>query len=228
MAHVIDRWHGVSAQTGRKRRTERYGKGLRWQVEYVNGEGTKRRKSFAYRDLADAFCADVKAEQHRGVYRRGTGRERFADVAAAWLDAQIHLRPSSREAARIRLEKTVYPSLGARPVTAITAADVQAAVAAWSLEYAPATVRLAYGYASSVFHFAVSRELVPRSPCVKIRLPRNRSREVVPMPDEPPWTRKRSPDCRPPRMTTFDQTVKQVSGSTAASRRDRPAGTGRA
>ncbi len=34
-------------------------------------------------------------------------------------------------------------------------------------------------------------------------------------PDDPPWTRNRSPPRRPPRITTFDQTVKQVSGRQA-------------
>lgn len=184
MAHVIDRWHAINSETGRKKRTDRYGKGLRWQVEYINGDGAKRRRSFAYRELADAFCTEVKAEQHRGVYRRGNGRETFQDVAGQWLDAQIHLRDSSRDAARIRLEKTVYPSLGARPVTLISQADVQAAVASWALGYAPSTVRLAYGYMSSVFHYAVARELIPRTPCVKIRLPRETTDKVVPLADE--------------------------------------------
>jgi hypothetical protein len=39
---------------------------------------------------------------------------------------------------------------------------------------------------------------------------------VVPMPDEPPWTRNRSPACKPPRMKTLDQTVKKVSQAAAA------------
>jgi hypothetical protein len=51
---------------------------------------------------------------------------------------------------------------------------------------------------------------------------------VVPMPDDPPWTRNRSPARSPPRMKTLDQTVKKVSHRQAASRRSIPAGTGRA
>lgn len=184
MAFIRDRWYFTNPASGRRKKTDRYGKGLRWQVEYTNGDGDVRRKSFAYRELADAFCTEVKAEQHRGVYRRGTGRETFQDVAKQWLDAQIHLRDTSRNAARIRLEKTVYPSLGSRPITLISQADVQAAVAAWALDYAPSTVRLAYGYMSSVFHYAVARELIPRSPCVKIRLPRESTDKIVPLADE--------------------------------------------
>ena len=51
---------------------------------------------------------------------------------------------------------------------------------------------------------------------------------VVPMPEEPPCTRKLSPALRPPRTKTFDQTVKKVSGSAAASVMPRPSGIGSA
>jgi hypothetical protein len=52
---------------------------------------------------------------------------------------------------------------------------------------------------------------------------------VVPMPDDPPWTRNRSPACKPPRMKTLVQTVKKVSGrQRAASASPCPPGTGSA
>ncbi len=51
---------------------------------------------------------------------------------------------------------------------------------------------------------------------------------TVPMPDLPPWTRKVSPAFSPPRSNTLCQTVKNVSGSAAASTIDSPCGTGRA
>ena len=50
---------------------------------------------------------------------------------------------------------------------------------------------------------------------------------VVPMPDEPPCTRKLSPGRRRPRSKTLVQTVKKVSGTAPASTIDRPSGTGR-
>lgn len=142
MAFIRDRWHVTNPATGRMKKSDRYGTGLRWQVEYVNGDGAVRRRSFAYRELADDFCTEVKAEQHRGVYRRGTGPETFEDVAQQWLEAQIHLRESSRDGARMRLTRTVFPSLGSRPVTLITQADVHSAVALWSLDYAPSTEKV--------------------------------------------------------------------------------------
>jgi hypothetical protein len=50
---------------------------------------------------------------------------------------------------------------------------------------------------------------------------------VVPMPLVPPWTRIVSPFCSRPRWKTFVQTVKNVSGSAAPSRRPSPPGIGR-
>ena len=47
------------------------------------------------------------------------------------------------------------------------------------------------------------------------------------MPDEPPWTSSVSPAARRPRSNTLCQTVKNVSGSAAASSIENPRGTGR-
>jgi hypothetical protein len=46
------------------------------------------------------------------------------------------------------------------------------------------------------------------------------------MPEAPPCTSSVSPGASRPRSKTFDQTVKKVSGSEAASTIDRPRGTG--
>jgi hypothetical protein len=63
----------------------------------------------------------------------------------------------------------------------------------------------------------------------KTRAPKARASwiAVVPMPEEPPCTRKDSPAWRPPRSKTLDQTVKKVSGRAAASAKSSPSGTGR-
>ena len=61
-----------------------------------------------------------------------------------------------------------------------------------------------------------NRKTPVAAPAVKkTRAPKARAVWIAmtPMPEEPPWTRKRSPACSPPRCTTVDQTVKAVSGS---------------
>ena len=50
---------------------------------------------------------------------------------------------------------------------------------------------------------------------------------ATPMPEEPPCTRKLSPDLRAARSKTLLQTVKKVSGSDAASTSVMPFGIGR-
>lgn len=184
MAHVADRWHTVHKDTGRKRRTDRYGKGLRWQVEYTTADGRKRKKSFQYRELADAFCADMNAEAHRGVYRRGTGRETYADVVQLYMDAQLHWRDSTRKGTMSRIKVTSLRSLGNKPVASITPMDVQNAVGQWALERSASTVAVAYGNMSAVFDYAVHAGLIPASPCVKIRLPQQKHELITPISDE--------------------------------------------
>lgn len=184
MAHVIDRHYTVNKDTGRKRRTERYGKGLRWQVEYLDALGKKRKKSFQYRDLADAFCADKNAEQHRGVYRRGTGKETFAEVAEQYCEAQLQWRESTRINTVSRLKVTAVKHLGHKRIDSITRQDVQNAVGQWALERSPSTIQVAYVNMRAVFEHAVHAQLIPQSPCVKIRLPRVEHEQVVPISDE--------------------------------------------
>ena len=50
---------------------------------------------------------------------------------------------------------------------------------------------------------------------------------VVPIPEEPPWTKKRSPAFSLPRTITFDHTVKKVSGKQAACFNEKPSGIGK-
>ena len=51
---------------------------------------------------------------------------------------------------------------------------------------------------------------------------------VVPMPLEPPWTRKVSPLARRPRSKTLVQTAKKVYGRAAAATAEKPDGMGSA
>ena len=64
---------------------------------------------------------------------------------------------------------------------------------------------------------------------VKTRAPKARPSwiAVVPIPPEPPWTRRVSPDFSRPRSKTLAHTVKNVSGIAAAATSSRPFGTGR-
>lgn len=183
MAHVNDRWYTTNKETGRKRRTDRYGTGLRWQVEYVNGDGKKRKKSFKYQELADEFCTQIKAEQHRGVYRKGTGRETFREVSEQWTAAQIHWRDSTRRSARSRLSRVILPALGDKLIAGLTPADVQNAVAVWAMDRSPAYVHTAFGDVAGILKYAVTHELIPKSPATGVRLPKKNTVPVRPISD---------------------------------------------
>ena len=92
-------------------------------------------------------------------------------MAREWLASNPGKRPGTvaRDEGIIRLD--LNPTLGSRPLGTITPGDVQALVKRWSQRHKPRTVRRAYGVARAIFHFAVERDYIGRSPCRGIKLP---------------------------------------------------------
>ena len=69
------------------------------------------------------------------------------------------------------LERHVLPVLGCKSVGAITRADVQKLVNAWTGQYAPSTVGRHYSCLRALLSYAEAAELIGRSPCRGIRGP---------------------------------------------------------
>lgn len=130
-------------------------------------------KTFRRRKDADAWIAQVSASRLQGVIHDPTrGREAFQAVAERWFTARTAKRPRSVERDRGILLKHVYPSLGSRPIICITRADVQKLVDDWSVSgLAPGTVARQYSCLRAVFSWAMSAELLLRTPCRGVRLP---------------------------------------------------------
>jgi integrase len=93
------------------------------------------------------------------------------ELAGEWLASNPGKRPGTlaRDEGIVRLD--LKPMLGRRPLGTITPGDVQNLVNRWSPRHKPRTVRRAYGVARAVFHFAVERDYIGRSPCRGIKLP---------------------------------------------------------
>ena len=133
-----------------------------------------------YKAKADAslFLASVEADMARGTFidPRG-GRITFAEWCDQWLE-----RPDKRlnSVVRDRQALAVFlPDLGARPLAAITPMHVQAAVDARSRVAGPATVARDFSALRAVFNAAVHGDLLGRSPCRNVALPRVRPPDRV-------------------------------------------------
>ena len=68
------------------------------------------------------------------------------------------------------IEHYVRPSLGGRPIGAVTRAEVQALVDGWTQAQAASTVGRQYSCLRAMFAYAEAAELIMKTPCRSIRL----------------------------------------------------------
>lgn len=182
MAHVEDRWEKVV--DGRRVRTDRFGKGLRWTARHREAGGRERKQSFARKVDAEGWLAEVEVSKRRGAYfDPSAGRETLEEYAKKWLAAQT-FDESTREATELRLRLHVYPHLGAVPLVALKSSRVQAWNQALQATLSPRYVRVIMANLSAVLSAAVDDECIVRNPCSagSVRAPKLDERPVM------PWT----------------------------------------
>lgn len=98
----------------------------RYDVNYREPDGRRRRKTFHKKADADKFAAQVEADKARGVYvDPDAGKTTFQHYAERWLEAQTFDR-TSREAVEMQLRRHVYPTLGQRQLRGIKPSTIQA------------------------------------------------------------------------------------------------------
>jgi integrase len=89
------------------------------------------------------------------------------------------LRPSTVAQNESVLRTLVLPWFGKRRLATVKPVDVHAWIAELTRSgYAPSTIRKAYQLLGQVFEAAVTSDLIGRSPCRGVNLPRMRSEEM--------------------------------------------------
>ena len=156
----------------------------RYDVNYREPDGRRRRKTFTKRSDADTFASTVEADKVRGTYiDRDAGRISFKAYADQWLAAQT-FDVTSRGSAEIQLRLHVYPVLGGKQLRLIKPSTMQA----WlkGLTMANSYQVQILSTVSSIFNAAVDDELLTRNPCRagSVRAPKTERRKVVPWPVE--------------------------------------------
>lgn len=91
--------------------------------------------------------------------------------AEQWRASQVH-RPTTAAQVETNLRRTVYPTLGTRPLGAIRPSEVQAWVSGRAEALSPGTVRLVFRYLSALFRAAVADRIITVSPCTGVKLPK--------------------------------------------------------
>ncbi|MDZ7676727.1 MAG: site-specific integrase [Acidimicrobiales bacterium] len=123
---------------------------------------------------------EAKAYESAEISRRNRGdwidpREAarsFEQVAREWSDSNPGKRASSRARDEITLRCHLLPRFGPISVGRIGSVEVQAWVNEASTLRAPRTVRRDYGVLRAVLRYAESTDVIGRSPCRGIKLPR--------------------------------------------------------
>lgn len=125
--------------------------------------------------------AGVESDKSRGLYvDPAAGRVTLREYAQSWQASQVHRR---RTAANFdsHLRNHILPTLGDRPLAAVTRLEVQAWVKSRTLVLAPTTTRTVYAVVRMIFRAAVADRLIAVSPCERIALPRLPRRDELPL-----------------------------------------------
>ena len=162
---INDLWHRKD-----RTRTARYGKGKRWQAIWTDGAGGETKKSFEYKDAAQAWLDTRVTETTLNPYGLKPDML-FRDFWDLWRAQQNHQRDASRRMIDSAGRKYLKATFGDRYMREISRHDVQVAMNAWSENLAASTLRLYYTYTRQVFREAVLQKIIAESPCVKISLP---------------------------------------------------------
>lgn len=180
MPHVQDLWEKIV--DGRRVRTDRYGKGRRWQARYLDPDSRERTRMFDRKQDAERFLASITADVLRGAYvDPGAGKVTFGEFAERWLAAQT-FGESSREATELRLRLHAAEHFGQRELRAIKPSVIQSWLRRLQQDLAPSYVRTVFTNVSAVFNAAVDDGLIATNPCraSSVRLPKREQRKIEP------------------------------------------------
>ena len=96
----------------------------------------------------------------------------FESWARRWLELGVAKSLGTRATDESILRAALLPVFGTRTIGSIRPLDVQDVVVRWSRVAKPRTVRRRYATLSAILNSAVDMDLLARSPCRGIQLPR--------------------------------------------------------
>ena len=152
----------------------------RYDVNYREPDGRKRRRTFPKKVEAEAFAASVETDKRRGAYLDpDAGRITFKKYAEEWLANQT-TEPTTRERIEGRLRVHVYPVLGSKTLAQIKPSTIQSWLA--GLSGAASTGRVALGTVSAILSAAVDDERIAKNPCKagSVSAPKRETKRIVP------------------------------------------------
>lgn len=164
--YIEDRWmtKKPDPETGKKKRTERWGKGMRYRVAGI--PGVKDRSFAALQDAKD-WLATAQTDAARGEHidpRRGQMTLKTY-VETIWWPG-ITVAVSTRNAMKSRIWGHIIPHLGQLPLSAIQAEQLRAWTATLSTAIDSSTAQIVWIHLGAILAAAVEDKRIARNPCV--------------------------------------------------------------
>lgn len=154
-----------------KRTTSR---GVRYDVRLRRPDGSEYSKTFRTKKAAEDYEAEQRVDRARGQWVDPTaGRTTFAEWVDEWRQSvEQTWRPSTRAKNATALDRYWLPEFGPMRMESVSPRNVQQAINRMTEKLKPSTVRSYYGVLAHLFNDAVDLEVIGRSPCRAIKLPK--------------------------------------------------------
>lgn len=167
----------------------------KWRLRWRTEDGHEHARHFARKIDAQRHLDELTATKTiTGRYLDpNAGRITFATWFEQWAAGQVWADNTRANAAQALASVTFQD----RPVNKVMPSDVQAWVKSLSERLEPSTVKVRFGTVASAFKAAVADRLIPESPCVRVKLPRERRREAamtIPTPQQVAKALEAAPD----------------------------------
>ena len=147
---------------------------VRYDVRLRRPDGTHYVKTLRTTKEAETYKATEIADRARGTWiDPKAGKISFADWSAEWLKTWTmtwRIRTADKHHMAMRVHWV--PRFGSQEVGSITPRQIQAAVDELAVKYQPSSVRSYYGTLRTCVLYAVERDLISRTPCRAIKLPK--------------------------------------------------------
>ncbi len=151
-----------------------------WRVRYRDPAGRERSKSFLRKTDAERFLHSVETDIVRGEWTDPRlGRITFGEWSTRVEAGRANVSNSTRANYHSVLQSLVLPTFGPVPIGAIEPGAVREWIAGLVAKgYSASTVRRAYTLLQEALELAVGDQVIPRSPCRNIALPRAHRTEM--------------------------------------------------
>jgi len=150
-----------------------------WIVDYVDGEGKRRLKTFRRKRDADAHHATVAVDLREGIHTADRASPTVAEAGRLWLQTgeQAGLERATLDYYRQHLDLHIAPLLGTVRLSQLTAPMARAFEDKLREDRSPAMVRKAIGSLGAILADAQERGLIRQNVVHSLRKRRTRGKE---------------------------------------------------